>query len=472
MSVHPAFNPREYVGATTVTALAAGFGAVLTAATAALTSAMGLSGADQLRSVQLALGTVSWLFLGIALFVGAIVTVNTFGTIIAGRQKTLALLRLLGASARSLRRTSALEGLSVGILGALAGTLLGSAATQLLLLLGRRAGRLQAEVTAPWFSLAGLWPALAAVAVTTLSAWLGSRRITGIAPVTAFSGSTAAGELDAGRPHLRRRSALLAGVLGLGLMGVGMAAGMMSPSGVLIALPGGILSFTAFMLVAEDVLPRLLRLGEGLGAGAAARLAARNTARNPRRSCRATVGIVIGVGMISMFAVAGSTYRDLLVDQLARQDSASPEEIAALREIFSIPITIAMVLVGCSALIAAVGLVNSLTLSTIQREQELGLLRALGLTRGQVRGMQTLEAARMALIAALLGVLIGTGYAWVGSVAMLGSQLDAVGRWWPTVPWQLLAAVLAGAVTVTILAALSTSRRALTVAPVRALSVV
>lgn len=67
------------------------------------------------------------------------------------------------------------------------------------------------------------------------------------------------------------------------------------------------------------------------------------------------------------------------------------------------------VLLVLSIVIAALGVVNTLALSVLERARELGLLRALGLTRRQTRSMVRWEAVIIALLGALLGLVIGAG---------------------------------------------------------------
>ena len=59
-------------------------------------------------------------------------------------------------------------------------------------------------------------------------------------------------------------------------------------------------------------------------------------------------------------------------------------------------------------------------LSVIERRQENGLLRALGLTRGQLRGLLAWEAVLVSGVAAVLGVLVGGAYGLIGSASVLG----------------------------------------------------
>lgn len=70
-------------------------------------------------------------------------------------------------------------------------------------------------------------------------------------------------------------------------------------------------------------------------------------------------------------------------------------------------------LLGLAIIIAAFGIANTLRLSTIERTREIGLLRAVGMTRGQVQSTIRWEAVITALFGALLGVVLGLffGYA-------------------------------------------------------------
>jgi putative ABC transport system permease protein len=64
-------------------------------------------------------------------------------------------------------------------------------------------------------------------------------------------------------------------------------------------------------------------------------------------------------------------------------------------------------LLALSVLVALLGIVNTLVLSVVERTREIGLLRAVGMTRAQVRRMVRTEALSVALIGAALGLLLG-----------------------------------------------------------------
>jgi putative ABC transport system permease protein len=67
------------------------------------------------------------------------------------------------------------------------------------------------------------------------------------------------------------------------------------------------------------------------------------------------------------------------------------------------------VMLGLAIIIAVVGIVNTLALSVLERTRELGLLRAVGMTRGQTREMIAWESVIIALLGAVLGLAVGSG---------------------------------------------------------------
>ena len=76
---------------------------------------------------------------------------------------------------------------------------------------------------------------------------------------------------------------------------------------------------------------------------------------------------------------------------------------------------------GVAVLIALIGTVNTLMLSVLERTREIGLLRAVGMRRRQVRTMICSEAVILAAFGAVIGILLGTGLG-TALVASLRSQ--------------------------------------------------
>lgn len=73
-------------------------------------------------------------------------------------------------------------------------------------------------------------------------------------------------------------------------------------------------------------------------------------------------------------------------------------------------VSILYVLLALSVLIAVLGIVNTLALSVIERTRELGLLRAIGMSRGQVKRMIRVEAVVIAVFGGLLGLVVGSAF--------------------------------------------------------------
>jgi putative ABC transport system permease protein len=112
-------------------------------------------------------------------------------------------------------------------------------------------------------------------------------------------------------------------------------------------------------------------------------------------------------------------------------------------------------LLALAVIIAILGIVNTLLLSVFERTREIGLLRAIGMERDQVRSMVRVESIAIAVLGAILGLVIG-----VTSAAAIRSAMTDDGFAVLDIPYlQLLVVVLAAAL-VGVLAALWPARRA------------
>ncbi|MEU7890763.1 FtsX-like permease family protein [Microbispora bryophytorum] len=127
----------------------------------------------------------------------------------------------------------------------------------------------------------------------------------------------------------------------------------------------------------------------------------------------------------------------------------------------------ALGLLGIAVVIALIGIVNTLGLSVLERAREHAMLRALGLTRRQLRRMLATEAVLLSVVATLLGTVIGVGFAWVGYETIVKRALsDAVMQ----VPWPSISAVVLITALAGLLAAVLPARRAARVTPAAGLS--
>ncbi|WP_203667192.1 FtsX-like permease family protein [Cellulomonas pakistanensis] len=124
-------------------------------------------------------------------------------------------------------------------------------------------------------------------------------------------------------------------------------------------------------------------------------------------------------------------------------------------------------LLAVAVVIALIGVTNTLSLSVIERRRESATLRAVGLTRRQLRASMAVEGALIAGVGAVVGVLLGMAYGWLGSAAVLAGISDLQLR----VPWADLGIVLGVALVAGVLASVLPGRSAARTPPVAALAV-
>ena len=113
------------------------------------------------------------------------------------------------------------------------------------------------------------------------------------------------------------------------------------------------------------------------------------------------------------------------------------------------------VLLLLSVGIAVLGIVNTLALSVIDRTRELGLLRAVGLSRAQTRRMITTEAVLVAVFGALLGIAVGVGFGVALQQALHSQGISEL-----AIPYSRLLVFILAAAGTGVLAALLPARRA------------
>jgi putative ABC transport system permease protein len=118
-------------------------------------------------------------------------------------------------------------------------------------------------------------------------------------------------------------------------------------------------------------------------------------------------------------------------------------------------LAIIYVLLALSVVIAALGIVNTLALSVFERTREIGLLRAVGMTRGQLRRTIVSESVLTALFGAVLGTALGLTLG-----VLLQRVLEDQGLQTLSVPWSQVALTFVLAGVVGIMAALLPAWRA------------
>ncbi|NYD24201.1 FtsX-like permease family protein [Kineococcus aurantiacus] len=138
----------------------------------------------------------------------------------------------------------------------------------------------------------------------------------------------------------------------------------------------------------------------------------------------------------------------------------------ALDRVLTTMLLVVTGLLAVAVVIALLGVGNTLALSVVERRQESGLLRALGLTRGQLRAVLAWEALLVAGVAAVLGVVLGTGYGLAGTASVLVRETPVR----LSVPWAQVAGIVVVAAAAGVLASVLPARRAANTPPVAAIA--
>lgn len=124
-----------------------------------------------------------------------------------------------------------------------------------------------------------------------------------------------------------------------------------------------------------------------------------------------------------------------------------------------------LVLLVLSLIIAALGIVNVLALSVIERTGEIGLLRAVGMGRAQVRRMIRYEAVVVAVFGAVLGLGLGVVLGWAFRRAAAGDGIEVL-----SVPFARLGLYVLAATLIGVFAAIWPARRAARMDVLRAIA--
>ena len=147
---------------------------------------------------------------------------------------------------------------------------------------------------------------------------------------------------------------------------------------------------------------------------------------------------------------------DRIIKSLPTVTVKDPGEFAAeQRSQINVFLYFIYVLLGLAVVIAVLGIINTLALSVIERTREVGLLRAVGLSRRQLRRMVRLESVIVAVLGATLGVGMGLAFGVALQRAIADQGVDVL-----SIPWLQLLLFVALAAIAGVLAAVLPARRA------------
>ncbi|MEU1491319.1 FtsX-like permease family protein [Streptomyces sp. NPDC005776] len=155
---------------------------------------------------------------------------------------------------------------------------------------------------------------------------------------------------------------------------------------------------------------------------------------------------------------ASAAHEQALVDALGDNPGMSIKDRQDIRDMFGGSINLAMNimygLLAMALIIAVLGVVNTLAMSVFERQQEIGMLRAIGLDRRKVKRMIRLEAVVISLFGAVVGIGLGMFLGWA-----IGQTVSAeIPQYVLVVPWGRIAVFLLLAGLVGVLAALWPAR--------------
>jgi putative ABC transport system permease protein len=168
----------------------------------------------------------------------------------------------------------------------------------------------------------------------------------------------------------------------------------------------------------------------------------------------------VQIGVKAAPGVSAAAAKAVVEEVAASYGTAKVQDRAEVRKAivaqFNIFLGVVYGLLALAVLIALMGIANTIGLSVVERTREIGVLRAVGMSRPHVRGMVRWEAALVGAFGAFLGLGVGMFLGW--SLVFAISQQVETAKF--VVPWTQLAVIAAVASTCGVLAALLPARRA------------
>ena len=249
----------------------------------------------------------------LALLVGIFVIYNTFSVIVAQRSREIAVLSAIGATPKQIRRSLRWEGVVVGLLGSFLGVLTGIGLSFVVILV------LQALGVAlpgggisikPFTVISGV---VIGTLITVASVMIPARRASRTEPIEALRDAAVETVTFSRRRVILTVAMVVLGAAGLLAGGNAVIVGL----GILLLFVGVIVAGPLIAFWGTRLLtPVMSRLGlEG-------RLAADNTRRNPKRTATTANALLIGVFLVTLVTVAGTSAKDFVVGELKKIDSA------------------------------------------------------------------------------------------------------------------------------------------------------
>ena len=295
-------------------------------------------------------------FAAVALIVSAFIINNTFAIVLGQRVRELGLLRAVGATGRQIRSSVLIEALLIGVIASVVGVFAGLGITWVIKALIDQAGDGSGLPDGPLVIAARTWIAASVVGIgiTLLAAISPARKASSIPPIAALRDDLA---LWSGGGRRRTVIGLLLGIGGViaTVLGTTTDSGAGQQLGLLAA--GALLLFVSISLLSTLVAkPAAKLLGWPMTrfARASGNLATQNASRNPRRTASTASALMVGLALVAMVLVVGTSFKktfsstldsslgaDFFIDTDGRSSwGFSPQLVEEMNEIDGVAIAV------------------------------------------------------------------------------------------------------------------------------------
>ncbi|MEM7324302.1 MAG: FtsX-like permease family protein [Actinomycetota bacterium] len=281
------------------------------------------------------IGNILLGFAGVSLFVSIFIIYNTFAIVLGQRTKELALLRTVGADPAQLRRSVLIEATFIGAIASAVGIVAGIGVAFGLRGIFDMLGASLPDSPVILSARTILIACAVGIGVTLISAVGPARRAARVSPIAALRDGADAGAAD-GRSRLS--AGLLVTAFGLAAGAAGLFAASSVTSVVALLALGSIGIFIGITMLSPVVagpLTRLLGWPLQRAFGTSGRLATQNAGRNPQRTATTAAALMIGLALVTMTLTVGESAKAQLRSTL--ESSVRADYLAVDRGEESLP---------------------------------------------------------------------------------------------------------------------------------------
>jgi putative ABC transport system permease protein len=259
------------------------------------------------------LSTMLLIFAAISLFVGAFIIFNTFTMLVAQRVRELALMRALGASKGQVRLSVQIEAALVGVVGSTIGLIVGVLLAKVLRAAMGSFGVVLPAGSTVFRPRTAVVAYLVGVVVTSAAAVVPAYKAATVPPIAALRDTYTIASRS-----LRIRAVL--GLSGAVLGAVMVVAGLSKSGGTALVGVGAVaifLGITALSPVLARPVTRMIGFWLPRAFGITGQIGLRNAMRNPRRTAATASALMVGLALVSAFAIFGQSIKVSVHDTVA-----------------------------------------------------------------------------------------------------------------------------------------------------------